>query len=127
MPPHFGLPHDHMPIEVLQVAVKVTVNSPSTGCQLFYRKFYGFFYSVGGASVVVPQYYCYVCVYIRCCSIFKCFYITSSVCPIHLFQQTELPPVWKRAANSAYYLSFCCLLRYVCPCFPLMFGMGFGF
>ena len=40
---------------------------------------------------------------------------------------TELSPVWKRAANSAYHLQFCCLLRYVCPSFHLMFGMGFGF
>ena len=45
---------------------------------------------------------------------------------IYSTQVTELPPVWERAANSAYHLLFCCLLRYVCPSFPLMFGMGFG-
>ena len=37
----------------------------------------------------------------------------------------ELPSVWERGANSAYYLYFYCLLRYVCPSFPLMFGISF--
>ena len=36
---------------------------------------------------------------------------------------TELPPVLERVANSAYHLYFCCLLRYVCPSFLLMFGI----
>ena len=40
---------------------------------------------------------------------------------------TGLPPVWERAANSAYHLRFCCLLGYICLSFPLMFGIGFGF
>ena len=39
----------------------------------------------------------------------------------------ELPPVWERAANSAYHLLFRCLLRFVCPSFPLMFRTSFGF
>ena len=34
---------------------------------------------------------------------------------------TELPPVWERAANSAYHLLLRCLLRYVCPSPSLMF------
>ena len=29
----------------------------------------------------------YVCVYVRCCSVFECFYFNSSVCPIRLFLQ----------------------------------------
>ena len=40
---------------------------------------------------------------------------------------TELPPVWERAANSAYHLLFRCLLGYICPSFPLMFRTIFGF
>ena len=40
---------------------------------------------------------------------------------------TELPPVLENAANSAYHLFCRCLLRYVCPCFPLMFMASFGF
>ena len=28
--------------------------------------------------------------YVRCCSIFKCFYFNSSVCPIHLIYQREM-------------------------------------
>ena len=40
---------------------------------------------------------------------------------------TELPPVWERAANSAYHLILRCLLRYVCLSFPLMFRTNFGF
>ena len=39
---------------------------------------------------------------------------------------TELPPIWERAADSAYQLLFHCLLRYVCPPFPLMFRTSFG-
>ena len=39
----------------------------------------------------------------------------------NLVKLTELPPVWKRAANSAYHLLFRCLLRYVYSSFPLMF------
>ena len=46
---------------------------------------------------------------------------------IHSVKVTELPPVLERAANSAYHLLFCCLLRYVCPSFRLMFGLSFGF
>ena len=34
---------------------------------------------------------------------------------------TELQPLWERAAKSAYHLLFRCLLRYVCPSFPLTF------
>ena len=40
---------------------------------------------------------------------------------------TELPTVWERAVNSAYHLSFCCLLRYVRPSFPLVCWISFGF
>ena len=40
---------------------------------------------------------------------------------------TKLPPVLERAANSAYHLKFCCLLRYAGLSFPLMFGISFGF
>ena len=45
--------------------------------------------------------------YVRCCSVFKCFNFNTSVL-------TELPPVWERAANSAYHPFFRYLLRYVC-------------
>ena len=45
----------------------------------------------------------------------------------NLLMLTELPPVPERAANSAYYLLFCYLLRYVCSSFPLMFRTSFGF
>ena len=40
---------------------------------------------------------------------------------------TELPPIWERAASSAYHLLFRCLLRYVCSSFPLMFRTSFTF
>ena len=43
----------------------------------------------------------------------------------NLVKLTELPPVWERAANSAYHLLFRCLLRYVCSFF--MFRTSFGF
>ena len=59
--------------------------------------------------------------YVRCCSVFKCFNFNTSVC------LTELPPVWERAANSAYHLLFRCLLRYVCSCFPMMFRTSVRF
>ena len=36
---------------------------------------------------------------------------------------TALPSAWERAANSVYHLKFYCLLGYVCPSFPLMFGV----
>ena len=45
----------------------------------------------------------------------------------NLVKLTELSPVWKRAANSAYDLLFRCLLRYVRSSFPLMFRTSFGF
>ena len=45
----------------------------------------------------------------------------------NLVKLTELPPVWERAANSAYHLLFRCLLRCVCSSFPLMFRTSFGF
>ena len=45
----------------------------------------------------------------------------------NLVKLTELPSVWERASNSAYYLLFRCLLRYVCSYFPLMFRTSFGF
>ena len=32
----------------------------------------------------------------------------------NLVKLTELPPVWVRAANSAYHMLYRCLLRYVC-------------
>ena len=41
--------------------------------------------------------------------------------------ETELPPVWERAANLAYHLLFLSLLRYVCSFFPMMFKTNFGF
>ena len=45
----------------------------------------------------------------------------------NLVMVTELPPVWERVANSAYHLLFYCVLRYVCPFFPLMFRTNFEF
>ena len=45
----------------------------------------------------------------------------------NLVKLTELPPVWERAANSAYHLLFRSLLRYVCSFFPLMFRTRFRF
>ena len=45
--------------------------------------------------------------YVRYCSMFKCFYINTSVCPLHLIQSvniTELSPVWESVAESAYRL-----------------------
>ena len=44
-----------------------------------------------------------------------------------LVNLTELPPVWERAANSAYHLLFRYLLRHVCSSFPFMFRKSFGF
>ena len=38
--------------------------------------------------------------YVRYCSIFKCFLNSS----FNSAKVTELPPVWERAANSAYHL-----------------------
>ena len=46
---------------------------------------------------------------------------------VYSVKVTELPPFLERAANSAYHLLFRCLLRYVCPSFPLMFRTSFGF
>ena len=43
MPPHFYLSHVHILIDVLRTAVKITENALAAGCQLFYRKFYGYF------------------------------------------------------------------------------------
>ena len=58
--------------------------------------------------------------YVRYCSIYKCFNSNTSASP-------ELPSVWERADNSAYHLLFCCVLRYVCPSFPLMIRTTYGF
>ena len=66
--------------------------------------------------------------YIRCCPIFKCFNFNTSFFQfIKSAKVTELPSVGERVANSVYHLSFCCLLRYVCPSFILMSGISFGF
>ena len=66
--------------------------------------------------------------YVRCCSVFKCFNLTFLfVLLFNLMKFTELPPVWERAANSAYHLLIRCLLRYVLSSFPLMFSTSFGF
>ena len=49
--------------------------------------------------------------------------ILTSLC-VQLFNSvkvTELSPVWETVASSAYHLLFRCLLRYVCPSFPLTF------
>ena len=65
--------------------------------------------------------------YVQCCSLFKCFNLTLlCVLLFNLVKLTELQPVWERTANSAYYLLFRCLLRYVCSFFPLMFRTSFG-
>ena len=73
------------------------------------------------------------------------FYPSVSNC-FNSVKVTELPPVWEKAANSAYHLfffffCFCFffffvfilfyfiffLLRYVCPSFLLMFRTSFEF
>ena len=67
--------------------------------------------------------------HVRCCSAFKCFNF-EHFCVSHyyiLVKLTELPPIWERAANSAYHLLFRCLLRYVCSSFSLMFRTSFGY
>ena len=53
------------------------------------------------------------------CSVLFSFYIFFILTLLffllfNLVNLTELPPVWERAANSAYHLLFRCLLRYVC-------------
>lgn len=44
----------------------------------------------------------------------------------NLSKTIVLPPVWERAAYSAYHLWYCCLLGCVCPSFPLVFGWFLG-
>ena len=60
---------------------------------------------------------------------FLFFLILTVMCILlfNLVKVTELPPVWKRAVNSAHHLLFLCVLRYVCPAFPMMFRTSFGF
>ena len=72
--------------------------------------------------------------YFRCgfiCLLFKVWvFLLRHFCVSNSFNSvkiTELPPVKERVANSACHLWFCCLLRYVCPSFPEMFGISFGF
>ena len=62
---------------------------------------------------------------VQCCNVL----ILTLLCSLlfNLVELTELPPVWERAANSAYHLLFRCLLRHVCLSFPLMFMTSFGF
>ena len=42
-------------------------------------------------------------------------------------KMADLAPVRERAADSACYLYVYCLWGFVCPSFPMMFGISFGF
>ena len=44
----------------------------------------------------------------------------KSMNEINLVNVTEFPPVWERAAYSAYHLLFRCLLRYFIVCFTFV-------
>ena len=66
--------------------------------------------------------------YVRCFQFLNVLILTLlCVLLFNLVKLNELPPVWERAANSAYHLFFRCLLKYVCSSFPLMFRTSFGF
>ena len=71
---------------------------------------------------------CYVCVYVRCCSIFKCFYFNSSVCLIHLFQQWQLNcHLFGKELLTRLIIGNSVVCQDMIVRLSLMFGMTFGF
>ena len=103
--------------------------------ELLSRNVYPFTSSDQGLQIPSSQqsqrqyfHYCSICFMFSAVRFLNVLILTLlRVLLFNLVKLYELPPVWERAANSAYHLLFRCLLRYVCSSFPLMFRTSFGF